>query len=101
VADPSIPASAIQEAVHLRYITLRSGWEWQLPRQDGRDQPGAVHQPGSVPHSHEIAFDLLRRGAVRVQELITHRYPPADCQTAFEGAVDRKAEGLGVLFDWE
>jgi hypothetical protein len=37
---------------------------------------------------------------VHVKELVTHRYAPEECQTAYEGAVDRKAEQLGALFIW-
>jgi len=101
VADPSVPSKDILEPVHVRYITLRSGWEWQFPLFDVADQPGAVHQPGSVAHNTRTAFALLRQGKVQVGDLITHRFAPAECQTAYEGAVDRKSQQLGVLFIWE
>ena len=71
-----------------------------LPVADVSGQPGAVHQPGSVVHSTRYAFDLLRQGKVRVRDLITHRLPPEECRRAYEGAVDRKAEQLGVIFQW-
>jgi threonine dehydrogenase-like Zn-dependent dehydrogenase len=100
VADPAVTAREILEPVHVRYITLRSGWEWQLPLLDTGEQPGAIHQPGSVMQSTRYAFELLQQGRVRVRELITHRCPPADCQPAYEGAVDRQAGQLGVLFEW-
>lgn len=101
VADPAVPASAILEPIHMRFVTVRSGWEWQLPVHDVRGERRTIHQPGSVEHSTAYAFDLLQRGAVRVLDLITHRYAPGDCQTAYEGAVDRKDEQLGVLFGWD
>jgi threonine dehydrogenase-like Zn-dependent dehydrogenase len=101
VADPTVPASAILEPIHMRFVTVRSGWEWQLPVHDMRGERSAVHQPGSVEHSTGYAFDLLERGAVQVLDLVTHRYAPEDCQTAYEGAVDRKDEQLGVLFLWD
>jgi threonine dehydrogenase-like Zn-dependent dehydrogenase len=98
--DPSVQASDVFRAVHLRYLTLRSGWEWQLPVFERPGEPDAIHQPGSIVHSSRYAFDLLRRGRVRVRELITHRYAPSDCQLAYEGAVDHKDEQLGVVFQW-
>ncbi|MBI2940713.1 MAG: zinc-binding alcohol dehydrogenase [Chloroflexi bacterium] len=101
VADPAVPSKDIIEPIHVRYLTVRSGWEWQFPIPDVRDQPGAVHQPGSVVHNHQCAFELLRQGKVRVRELITHRFSPEDCQRAYDGAVDRKSEQLGVIFQWE
>jgi threonine dehydrogenase-like Zn-dependent dehydrogenase len=99
-ADPSVASREILEPVHVRFITLRSGWEWQLPMHDVGGQRGAIHQPGSVEHSTRVAFELLRRGRVRARELITHRYPPDRAQAAYEGALDRRAEQLGVIFDW-
>ena len=113
VPDPSVLASPMLEAIHLRFVTIRSGWEWQLPTlepgtvPDGRVVgPGgpladSIHVPGSTVHSSHYVFDLLRRGRLNVRELITHRYAPSDCQYAYEGAVDRKDEQLGVIFNWD
>ena len=100
VADPAVPASDVFRAVHVRYLTLRSGWEWQLPLQETAGQPAAIHQPGSVTHSTAYAFTLLREGKVRVRELITHRTTPDDCQATYERAVDAKEQQLGVIFEW-
>lgn len=100
VADPSIAASDVFRAVHLRYVTLRSGWEWQLPLDDIAGQAHAVHQPGSVTHSTGYSFDLLRSGQVRVRDLITHRVTPDQCQQVYTRAVDGRDEQLGVIFDW-
>lgn len=113
VADPLVPASPLLEAIHLRFVTVRSGWEWQLPtmrpgdESDGRPMGPAgpkadsIHIPGSTVHSTDYVFDLLRRGRLHVREMITHHYSPAECQRAFEGAVDRKDEQLGVIFTWD
>jgi 2-desacetyl-2-hydroxyethyl bacteriochlorophyllide A dehydrogenase len=101
VADPAVPASAILEPIHMRFVTVRSGWEWQLPVHDVRGERGAIHQPGSIEHGTVYALELLARGAVQVLDLVTHRYAPADCQTAYERAVDRKDEQLGALFLWD
>jgi threonine dehydrogenase-like Zn-dependent dehydrogenase len=101
VADPNVPSKDILEAVHFRYITLRSGWEWQLPLFDEATRASGVHQRGSVVESTMYAFELLRQGKVRVGELLTHRFSPEDCQVAYEGAVDRKSEQLGTIFVWE
>jgi threonine dehydrogenase-like Zn-dependent dehydrogenase len=100
VADPSVPASDVLRAVHLRYLTLRSGWEWQLPLDDVAGQADAVHQPGSVTHSTTYAFDLLRSGKVRVDDLVTHRATPDLCQQVYARAIDNKDVQLGAIFDW-
>lgn len=100
VADPAVPASAILEPIHLRYITMLSGWEWQLPIHGSGGEPSGIHQPGTIVDGTGYALELLRQGKVRVRDLITHRFAPDDCQAAYEGAVDRKAEQLGVIFRW-
>lgn len=100
VADPSVPASDVTRAIHLRYLTVRSGWEWQLPLHDVAGVSSAIHQPGSVVHSTRFAFDLLRSGRVRVRDLVTHRTTPDHCQPVYTRAVDGKDEQLGVIFEW-
>jgi threonine dehydrogenase-like Zn-dependent dehydrogenase len=100
IADPTVGASAILEPIHLRYITVRSGWEWQLPIHDVRGERSAIHQPGSFAQSTAYAFELLRTGKVRVRGLITHRVSPDQCQEVYERALDRKHEQLGVIFAW-
>lgn len=100
LADPSVPASDVLRAIHLRYLTMRSGWEWQLPLHDVTGLAHAVHQPGSVAHSTRFAFDLLRSGQVRVHDLVTHRATPEHCQRIYARAVDDKDGQLGVIFDW-
>lgn len=99
-AEPSVPASDLLRSIHVRYLTVRSGWEWQLPLHDGAGRADAVHQPGSVTHSTGYAFRLLSSQQVRVRELVTHRTTPDRCQDVYTGAVDRKSAQLGVLFDW-
>ena len=100
VADPAVPASAILEPIHLRYITVLSGWEWQLPIHGAGDEPSGIHQPGTIVEGTVYAFALLREGRERVRDLITHHVAPGDCQAAYEGAIDRQAEQLGAIFRW-
>ncbi len=89
-----VAAHEVLERVFAGYVTMRSGWEWQLP-----DLPSPF-----IPSSHDQnsrrALDLIRQGRLRVRELLTHRLPPVRAQEAYEGLVDRKDEYLGVVFDW-
>jgi threonine dehydrogenase-like Zn-dependent dehydrogenase len=92
--NPGIAAQALLERIFSGYITLRSGWEWQLPVLE------TTHGPGSIEQNTRHALDLIRRGVLHIQELITHRVPPEATQSAFEGLVDRKGEYLGVVIEW-
>lgn len=50
---------------------------------------------GSVPRQHEIAVDLLRKGKVRVEPSITHRFPIDRIADAIRAAESR--EGMKVV----
>ena len=89
-----VPAHELLERVFAGYVTLRSGWEWQLPVLD------TPFAPGSHDANSRRALELIRDGSLRVRELLTHRLPPERAQEAYEGLVDRKGEYLGVVFDW-
>jgi threonine dehydrogenase-like Zn-dependent dehydrogenase len=48
----------------------------------------------------ELFFSLLQRGIFRVDGLNTHTFAAADCKQAFDLTTERRAETMGVLFDW-
>jgi len=50
---------------------------------------------GSTPRQHEMAVELLERGMVRVEPLITHRFPLTDIHEAFR--VMESREGMKVI----
>lgn len=50
---------------------------------------------GSTPRQHEMAVDLLRTGIVRVDPLITHRFPLTRIQEAFE--VMESRQGMKIV----
>lgn len=52
------------------------------------------------PHMAELFFTYLKRGQMDVESLITHRYSPADCADAYAMLTTRRAEAMGVIFDW-
>lgn len=92
--DPDVTAFDVQDPLFHEYLTLRSGWEWQLPMfADDLDR-----------HSHEEnyahALALLAAGDVVVDELVTHVVRPDDVGRAYEGLAHEKEDYLGVLIDW-
>jgi len=50
---------------------------------------------GSVPRQHEMAVQLLEKGMVRVEPLITHRFPLSEIGPAFD--VMRSRQGMKVV----
>jgi threonine dehydrogenase-like Zn-dependent dehydrogenase len=48
-----------------------------------------------------LVVDWVRRGKLPVEDLITHRVPPAALPQMYEGLLARKEEFLGVVLDWE
>lgn len=67
------------------------------------------NNPPSVSTNHaywshlrmgELFFDYVGRGDMRVNDLITHRYAPADAAEAYRLLREERATAMGVLFDW-
>ena len=47
-----------------------------------------------------LFFTYLERGQMRVNDLVTHRYSPTQALEAFTTLQERRAEAMGVVFDW-
>src|SRR5260370_20862787 len=47
-----------------------------------------------------LFYTYVLRGDMRVTDLITHRYSPADAPEAYRMLREQRATAMGVLFDW-
>ena len=47
-----------------------------------------------------LFYTYVLRGDMRVKDLITHRYSPADAPEAYRMLREERASAMGVLFDW-
>ena len=45
--------------------------------------------------------ELMREGRIRVEPLISHRFPYQEAKEAFDLLYGRLAEAMGVLLIWE
>lgn len=90
----SVPSSRLTRAIFFRFLRLRSGSEWEIPRQP---QPLAL---GSHHENSQTVLGWLADGRLQVAPLITHRLPPMRIQEAYLGLRDHKDEYLGVLLQW-
>ncbi|HMN27590.1 MAG TPA: zinc-binding alcohol dehydrogenase [Caldilineaceae bacterium] len=80
--------------VHLRFITLRGALEWLLPMYP------TVGKHESQFSKQMMIFDWIERGLLRIEPLISHRLPPEQIKTAYEGLLRQPQQYTGVLLDW-
>ena len=79
--------------VFRRYVVLRSGWEWELPRQSGS------FRPHSIWANFTTALNWLADGRLRLGELI-REHNPTDAQDVYQSLLHHRAEGLFQVFRW-
>ncbi len=90
----SVPSSRITRLLFYRFLKLRSGSEWEIPRQPAT--LGGV----SILQNASTALDWLATDRLSVAPLITHRIPPEEVPAAYAGLRDQPDEYLGVVIDW-
>lgn len=93
---------AIEMVAHRGYVNLFGG----LPKTERPMNvlSNTIHYKecfvtgshGCVPRHHEIAVDLLAKGIVRTEPLITHHFPLTDIVEAFETMESRKGMKIAV-----
>ena len=92
--ENAVPSSRLTRDLFFRFLTLRSGSEWELPRQP------VPQLADSILANVQTGLGWLRDGRLQVDPLITHRLPPAEIQHAYECLLTRKDEYLGVILNW-
>lgn len=92
--DNSVPTGTIMGEVFLRFLSIRSGSEWEIPINP---EPLAI---GSVQQNAATALEWLADGRINVAPLITHRLPPDAAGEAYRGLRDNPDEYLGVILRW-
>lgn len=88
--------SQLMQRAFSNWITVKGALEWRLPRLASVD-PAARHSSQS---NLRLIFDLIERGRLRVQPLISHRLPAAHIQQAYEGLLLQKDRYTGVVLRW-
>jgi len=48
----------------------------------------------------ELFVEYVRRGQIRVSDLITHRFSPTEAPEVYELLQERRGATMGVIFDW-
>lgn len=88
-----IDAHEILRMVFFNYLTLRSGWEWQLPLHE------TPFRRSSIWGNFATALDWLATGRVNVATLY-ELVDPADAQQVFQDLLHQRTESLAQVFDW-
>lgn len=86
-------AFEVLHAVFHRYVVLRSGWEWEVPRQ-ARD-----FTVGSIQADLAGALRWLREGRVKVDGLAV-RARPAEAQQVWQDLLHQRGTCPTAVFDW-
>ncbi len=93
--QPQTTATA-HELLHLvfhKYVVLRSGWEWELPRQR------SDFAPCSIFGNFATALEWLAEGRLQV-EGHWRLVDPHDAQAAYQDHLHHRTSELFTLFDW-
>jgi len=88
-----IYAHTILHAIFHKYVVIRSGWEWELPRQP------TDFRTNSIQGSFAGALNWLAEGRIHVDSLYT-QIAPREAQQAYQSLLHKTSEGLTYVFDW-
>jgi 3-hydroxyethyl bacteriochlorophyllide a dehydrogenase len=67
-----------------------------------RSRELTLHAPaGWTQERMDATLDLLARGVLTTEHLITHRFPASHAGDAFDLILSRREPALGVVLDWE
>jgi 2-desacetyl-2-hydroxyethyl bacteriochlorophyllide A dehydrogenase len=75
-------------------VTLKGAHEWRYPI---RRDPFAKH---SLERNSIIVMDLMQKGRLLFQDLLTEAAKPDDCARVYSELRGNKGGYMGVLFDW-
>ncbi len=82
----------LAEVFH-RYVTLRSGWEWEIPPDE------TAFRSGSRKENFAAALDWLADGRIATDGLFEVRRPQ-EAPAAYRDLLKGRTDALTVLFDW-
>ena len=88
-----LSAHAVFHEVFHRYVTLRSGWEWEVPLH-----PQSFVGPSTFGN-FAGALGWLAEKRVDVSDLY-ETVSPVDAQRAYQDLLHQRASHLAVVFDW-
>lgn len=91
--DTEIPASALVAKIFEKYLTLRSGWEWQVPLYGTGEEL-------SIASCSRWVLACLGAGSVTVRPLITDIVDPGRVSEAYRHLDEDPERHVGILINW-
>jgi threonine dehydrogenase-like Zn-dependent dehydrogenase len=88
------------EAQHLTGDVITRGLRIVGAHDGNPPTESTDHAYWSHPRMTELFFTYLRRGDMRVTDLITHRFAPDQAPQAYDLLRERRSSTMGVIFDW-
>jgi threonine dehydrogenase-like Zn-dependent dehydrogenase len=88
-----ISSFELLHAVFHRYVVLRSGWEWEVPRQP------AEFRGNSISGNYAAAMDWIAAGKIKTDGLATC-YSPEQAQEVYSGLLNQSLPTPSAIFDW-
>jgi threonine dehydrogenase-like Zn-dependent dehydrogenase len=92
-ARTNVSAHDLLHPIFFRYVTLRSGWEWELPMHT------TDFRHNSIWSNYAAALRWLAEGRVRVDGLYK-LVSPRDCQQVYQDILHNRLDHLAAVFDW-
>jgi len=93
VMEEAIPISFHREFIQ-RELSLIASFQPFCPTTDN------LYWRWTQQANRQLLLDLLAAGTLRVNEMVTHRFPAARSPEAYEGLKQGDPAMLGVLLDW-
>ncbi|MSU75766.1 MAG: zinc-binding alcohol dehydrogenase [Candidatus Magasanikbacteria bacterium] len=90
----SLPAFDLLSLVFHNYVNLRSGWEWEVPKQN------QDFIEGSLQNNYAGAIRWLVENKIKVQDLAETR-SPENPQQIYDDIINQKIKGLSCLINWQ
>jgi 2-desacetyl-2-hydroxyethyl bacteriochlorophyllide A dehydrogenase len=90
-AEPEVAATLITGRLFERFVSLRSGWEWQVPLYGDR----------SVAACTAWVLDRLADGAIDTAPLTSGTVPPEAAASAYQMLAGDPEHHMTFLLDWE
>ena len=88
-----VTAHELLNIVFFNYVTLRSGWEWELPHHKSDFNPHSIYS------GFRLALRWLSEHRIPSDGLFTV-HPPQSAQSVYQDLLHGKAKGLFQVFDW-